>query len=87
MSPPLLPQDIDLRDALHETLCGYRLSNMTETDDPSEHFPLIDLCSNAGTTIETGREELFLLADHLVSDPRVVAALSRAPGSSNAGDA
>lgn len=69
---------MDLRAALHAALCDYRMSNFAE-DDGINPYPLIDLCSNDGTTIETGREELFNLADHLVSDARVIAALAAQP--------
>jgi hypothetical protein len=68
--------DIGLRTAIHAALCEYRLNNMGCADDAGEFYPLVDLCSNDGAGIETGEAELLNLADYLVSDERVAAALS-----------
>jgi hypothetical protein len=53
----------ELREALHSALCKYKMNNMGDEDE--QPYPLIDLCSNEGTTIDTGRAELFMLADYL----------------------
>lgn len=64
-----------LREAIHAALCDYRMTNMGDADDPGLPYPLIDLCSNDGATIDTGREELLNLADFLVSDGGVISHL------------
>lgn len=74
--PKLDLEATDLRAALHTALCEYRLSNMGCEDEAGAPYPLIDLCSNDGTDISTGREELFNLADFLASDPAVLALIA-----------
>jgi hypothetical protein len=54
-----------LRDVLFNALNDYTLTNMGCEDDPHIGYPLVDLVSNEGTDISTGKAELRVLADHL----------------------
>ena len=63
-----------------DTIRGYRLSNMTDADDPSMAYPLVDLMSNPGpATIATGENEMALLTDEIVSALRVQAPKADGP--------
>lgn len=63
-----------------DTIRGYRLSNMTDADDPSIAYPLVDLMSNPGpATIATGENEMALLTDEIVSALRVQAPKADGP--------
>lgn len=51
-----------------DTVRDYRLSNMTDADDPNMAYPLVDLMSNPGpATIATGEHEMALLTDEIVT--------------------
>ena len=47
------------------TLRDYRMQNMSDADDPSCAYPLVDLMSNDGASIATGEEEMVNLADEI----------------------
>ncbi len=55
----------DARALIHTALCEYRMTNMAEEGEPTSPYPLVDLCSNPGASIDTGKAALFDLADHL----------------------
>lgn len=49
--------------AVFHTLREHRMSNMVDEDDTP--YPLVDLMSNDGQSIETGEWEMIMLADDI----------------------
>lgn len=58
----------DIRDQIFKSLREYHMSNMVFDDMPDAPFPLVDLCTPKGQSINKGEDELFLLADRIAAD-------------------
>ncbi len=61
------PQMQVKRSDVYAALRSYALTNMSFEDEPTNPYPLVDLLSNDGDTIESGEREMELLADHIAS--------------------
>jgi hypothetical protein len=73
-----------LNRAIYKAVCGYRMSNMSDADDPACSYPLVDLMSNpAPSDIGTGEMEMVALVDEI--EAAVTAALAK-PVSDHATD-
>jgi hypothetical protein len=60
------PVAIDLRPVIHKALSRYSMTNMGDGD--GNGYPLVDLMSSPGpATIQTGLDEMELLADHIAA--------------------
>lgn len=71
-----VPTDQEIRDArrdefgdrLFKALCKYRVPNMVFEDDPDIQYPLKDLMTPDGETVDRGEEAIRDLADYLVGE-------------------
>lgn len=58
----------DIRTKILEVLEGYHLQNMCERDDEGSPYPLVDLVTPDGCTVDVGEDELFLIADAIAAE-------------------
>jgi len=53
---------------IEKTLHSYRMKNMFCEDDETDHYPLLDLLSQGGKDISTGKEEIDNIMDSIYLD-------------------
>lgn len=58
----------ELGEEIFKALCKYRMPNMVFEDDEDIQYPLKDLMTPDGETVDKGEEALRDLADYLVGE-------------------
>jgi hypothetical protein len=64
---PLVITEKELN-CIERTLLSYRMKNMFLEVDETEHYPLLDLLSQGGKDVSTGKEEIENIMDSIYLD-------------------